>query len=233
MYEVNFQDDNTIQVIPLQSQGQSQSDCNLLCKFKDTYTITIYSCTAVGLNLETNEVYMKLDSYDESLATFMNQILTTLGVTDGSIEKTISTDNLLNISCNETTILQKEIQFAGKENKLLRLPFKLSKHFQIISNNTVSLTIILENFKIIQSKYIIMKFDLSKITLHNDSLPISLPAPKPEVEAEVKFDDFFNSELESDTDDASDTSNLNIIYDSQPTVKVNLADSEGHTINAW
>lgn len=220
MSTYNFQGDNQIIV-------EDDSVPNVLsCKFNDSYTITIYSCTPKGVS--NNEFYVELNSHDETLISFLTEIFCSMNIPDGSLEKTIIGDNMITLIHNDRTEFRKE--FANGSISQLPHVKLLGSQYHLIANKRVMLTIVAEKFKILSNKYLVMDFDLAKLTIQRDSVGFSFetdtlaPPMMHKKFAHISLDDFIaalTDTYDSD-DDAVVGSKLCQVYDTEaaPTVKV-------------
>lgn len=149
-----FQDDNFIDRVDETS-----------FKFRDSYTIKVYNCTPIGVN--NDEFYVKLTGHDERLEGFLQCIFESMGIEDGSLEKTILSDNSLILETKDKNAIQLEKEqhdFHG-DSRTFPIPHikPLTKHFHLTQQHSLQVSLFVQNFRIISNKYLVMSFELKKI----------------------------------------------------------------------
>jgi len=161
----SFQDNNQILLIREDTNGN-------VYKFRDSYTITIYNCHPNGLN--GNELYINLNSHDDALTKFLHEILVSIGIMDGSIEKTIIDDTMITLIHDDKVKFYKERSHGRAiiSKKHINL---LGQHYHIVENNTLTIKLIAENFKIISGKYLEMNFQLKELILERNQEQFGFP----------------------------------------------------------
>lgn len=212
----DFQGDNQIIV-------EDDTVPNVLsCRFNDSYTITIYSCAPKGVS--NNEFYAELNSHDETLVGFLSEIFVSMEIPDGSLEKTIVGDNMITLIHGPKTEYRKEFS-NGTISQLPHVKL-LGSQYHLIATKRVMLTIVAEKFKILSNKYIVMDFELAKLTIQRDNGSITFGESTPSKRigySHIALEDFIEAltdTYDSDDDEVAD-SKLYQVYDSAiPTVKV-------------
>ena len=162
----DFQENNQIITLPITADSNT-----LKYKFKDSYTIKIHDCKALQLNEDTGDYLFNMSTKDETLESFCEEMLITIGVTDGELDPHLGKCQIL---CKKKGFVSIENTNLIGTTKLTAFnPLRDSQSFARLAGHSLVLTINLSTF-IVKNNTLLIDFTLEKITiigdLHNTSV---------------------------------------------------------------
>lgn len=198
-------------IVSFRDNEISVSESTMECQFRESYTLTISNCQPH--NVEGSEFRIRLGSSDNILEEFLHEIMTAVGIVDGSLEQTITDEKIIATIHDGSTEFRRAI--GGRSTKIPRLKL-LEEHYPILERHpNLTVSVVFERFHIVNMKYIVAKFNLLSVTMVSSG-----GGGGGEPRIGPTLDDFL-------VDDApvnlgTQETNLSSIYDGVPTVSLEL-----------